>query len=70
MAKGLGKREAKQAVAVMLMQAAGSIVEFWSERDDTEEIDVIEAQEWLAGWLKDLPGNDWDVRLGKHPYAE
>jgi hypothetical protein len=54
----------------MLMQAAGNILEFWDERDGTADIDSIDAQQWLAGWLKDLPGTAWDTRLGKHPYAD
>ena len=39
MSQGLSKTEQKRAVAVMLMQAAGNILEFWSERDDVEDID-------------------------------
>lgn len=70
MAEGLGKRQAKREVALMLMQAAGNILEFWGERDDTEDIDFFDAQEWLAGWLKDLPGSSWDIRLGPHPYSK
>jgi hypothetical protein len=68
MPQGLSKTEQKRAVAVMLMQAAGNILEFWSERDDVEDIDPDLAQQWLAGWLKDLPGTQWDTRLGTHPY--
>lgn len=66
MAIGLGKREQKRAVALMLMQAAGDILEFWSDRDDTEDIDIIDAREWLATWLRGLPGDQWDIRLD-HP---
>lgn len=68
MPQGLSKVEQKRAVALMPMQAAGNILEFWGERDDTEDIDGDAAQQWLAGWLKDLPGTAWDTRLGTHPY--
>ncbi len=68
MAQEPGKAEQKRAVALMLMQAAGNILEFWSERDDTDDIDVTDAQRWMAAWLKDLPGTQWDTRLGRHPY--
>lgn len=70
MTHGYSKIEAKRDVAIMLMQAAGNIIEFWGERDDTADIDVTDAQKWLATWLKDLPGTAWDVRLGPHPYSE
>jgi len=64
------KAEQKRAVAFLLMQQAGNLLESWGEREDTEDIDYGDAQQWLAGWLKDLPGNDWDTRLGPHPYEE
>lgn len=70
MSHGYSKVEAKRDVALMLMQAAGNMLEFWSELDGTEDIDVTDAQKWLAGWLKDLPGTAWDTRLGPHPYAD
>lgn len=66
---GYSKQQAKREVALMLMQAAGNVLEFWSERDDTDDIDVRDAQQWMACWLKDLPGTQWDMRLGPHPYS-
>lgn len=61
----MNKRDQKRAVAVMLMQAAGNVLEFWDEREDTEGISAADAQEWIAGWLKTLPGDSWDTRLGR-----
>lgn len=63
----MGKRETKQAVAWALMNAAGDLVEFWNEKfeafGETPPCDAEEAAEMMAGWLKGLPGSDWDNRL-------
>lgn len=63
----MGKREVKQAVAWELMVAAGDVVEFWTQRFEdrgkTPPCDAKEAAEMIAGWLKTLPGKDWDNRL-------
>jgi len=65
----VGKRETKQAVAAELLDAAGTMVEFWTQRftDRGEEppCDAGEAAEMVAQWLKTLPGEMWDNRLPK-----
>lgn len=64
----MGKREQKQAVASALLQVAGDLVEFWEDRfaalGEEPPCDSEYARECLAGWLKTLPGDDWDTRLG------
>lgn len=65
----MGKREAKQKVAEELLSAAGTMVEFWTQRfEDRGEVppcDASEAAEMVANWLKGLPGEAWDNRLPK-----
>lgn len=60
-------REKKQAVARELLLAAGTLVEFWTEKTaDNEwagEVDAEFARECMARWLGGMPGNDWDIRL-------
>jgi len=59
--------EKRRAVAGELLLAAGTLVEFWTEKTADEEwageIDAEFARKCLAGWLNRLPGNDWDIRL-------
>lgn len=63
---GTGPRMRKQLVAQILIQHAGDLLEHWDEIPNTEDLDIVEAREWIAGWLKNLPGDAWDVRLD-HP---
>lgn len=62
------KREVKQAVAAELINAAGTMIEFWEQRfkDRGEEppCDAEEARKCIALWLHKLPGEEWDSRLG------
>lgn len=59
-----GTAKQKRAVAWMLLHAAGDILEYWGERHDTADIDQADAQRWLNTWLRGLPGDEWDIRLG------
>lgn len=63
----MGERWMKREVAEHLLNAAGSLVEFWSEDADRAEIPADFARECIARWLKDLPGDSWDTRLGECP---
>ncbi|HRH47071.1 MAG TPA: hypothetical protein PKY82_35825 [Pyrinomonadaceae bacterium] len=56
----------KEALAFQVMSAAGNIVEFGTYQDSTELADVNPEiiKEQLAKWMKMLPGNVWDLRLG------
>lgn len=69
MAEGMGPAERKRLVAQILLQQAGDLLEHWDEVPFTEDLDIIEAREWIAGWLKNLPGTAWDTRLD-HPTKE
>lgn len=69
MAEGMGPRERKQLVAQILIQQAGDLLEHWGEIPYTEDLDITEAREWIASWLKTLPGTAWDTRLD-HPTKE
>lgn len=59
--------EKKQAVAQVLLGAAGDLVEFWTEKTEYQEwageISAEFARECIAKWLSRLPGDDWDIRL-------
>jgi len=66
---GMGVQERKRLVAQILIQQAGDLLEHWDDIPYTEDLDIIEAREWIAGWLKNLPGTVWDVRLD-HPAKE
>lgn len=59
--------EKRRVVAGELLVAAGTLVEFWTEKTQGEEwageIDAEFARECLARWLNRLPGNVWDTRL-------
>lgn len=61
------EREKKQAVAWALLSQAGDLVEFWTEKTEHQEwageITPEEAREWIASWLRRLPGTVWDIRL-------
>jgi hypothetical protein len=63
---GTGAAERKRLVAQILIQQAGDLLEHWDEVPYTEDLDLVEAREWIAGWLKNLPGTAWDTRLD-HP---
>ncbi|MEV7681603.1 hypothetical protein AB0O64_24060 [Streptomyces sp. NPDC088341] len=60
----LGVNEKKRRVALVLIQQAGTLVEFWGEMGDPA-VDSEFARACLARWLKDLPGKDWDLRLNE-----
>lgn len=59
----------KRALAAVLLNKAGDIVEFFTELcpELAEEIDAADAAAQLAVWLKNLPGDAWDVRLPDLP---
>ncbi|WP_214665741.1 hypothetical protein, partial [Streptomyces javensis] len=59
----LGVNEKKKRVASALLTQAGNLVEFWSEMGE-QGVDAGFARDCLARWLKDLPGDAWDTRLG------
>lgn len=61
-----GTAAQKRAVAGLLLQAAGNIIEFWNEREESAytDIDPADARRWLNTWLRGLPGDEWDTRLG------
>lgn len=59
----LGVNEKKKLVVRALLAQAGNLVEFWSVLGDDERVDAEFARECLNRWLKDLPGDDWDIRL-------
>lgn len=58
-----GAAEKKHIVARALIHQAGNLVEFWSALGDDDRVDAEYARECLARWLKDLPGDAWDIRL-------
>ncbi|MER0443087.1 hypothetical protein ABR738_00600 [Streptomyces sp. Edi4] len=60
----LGITEKKHIVARALLHQAGNLVEFWSAIGDDDRVDAAFARECLNRWLKDLPGDAWDLRLG------
>ncbi|MEU6684425.1 hypothetical protein [Streptomyces sp. NPDC046832] len=53
--------EQKREVARQLLNAAGTMIEYWDENETG--VPVQEARECVARWLARLPGTDWDVRL-------
>lgn len=62
--------EQKRALARILIQQAGNIVEMWEEskgqgydEEVLRDVNSWDAGVQLAVWLKDLPGDDWDTRL-------
>lgn len=57
------QNQMKQAVAAALIQHAGTLVEFWGQAGNPD-IPVEFARDCIARWLKDLPGDTWDARLG------
>ncbi|WP_333745574.1 hypothetical protein [Streptomyces sp. IBSBF 2950] len=59
----LGANAKKRLVARALLIQAGHLVEFWGEMGDSA-VDAEFARECLARWMRPLPGDDWDVRLG------
>lgn len=64
MAEGMGTQQKKREVALRLLQEAGTLIEFWTEKTGGQtDITADEAREFIAGWLKYLPGEAWDTRL-------
>ncbi|MER5302229.1 hypothetical protein ABT039_22600 [Streptomyces lasiicapitis] len=59
----LGVKDKKHLVVRALLAQAGNLVEFWSVLGRDDEVDAEFARECLARWLRDLPGEEWDVRL-------
>lgn len=59
----MGEAWKKRDVAEQLIRAAGDLIENW----DDEDISVMCAREYIAGWLRRLPGHAWDDRLGLRP---
>lgn len=58
-------RDQKRRLALALLNQAGDLVEFFTDKcpDLADEITSAEAAEQLGRWLKHLPGDDWDTRL-------
>ena len=59
----LGTNEMKRRVARALLLQAGNLVEFWGEMGDSA-VDAEFARKCLARWMRPLPGDEWDFRLG------
>jgi hypothetical protein len=60
----------RRQVAERLLQEAGTLLEFWTEKTegtDAEGIPHEFAQMVIAKWLARLPGDAWDTRLGEYP---
>lgn len=58
----------RREVAARLLIEAGTLVEFWTEKTehtDAEGIPTDFARDCLNTWLKRLPGDAWDTRLGE-----
>jgi preprotein translocase subunit Sec61beta len=53
--------EQKREVVRHLLNAAGTMIEYWDEKETG--IAVQDARACVAKWLARLPGTDWDVRL-------
>lgn len=63
-------RKQKEAVAGILIENAGMLVEFWTERvkhslfaDDLAEVDARQAADLIGKWLVRLPGTTWHQAL-------
>lgn len=68
------KAEEKRTLALMLLQQAGDLAEFFSEKVEVHapdgglaQVSAEDAAWQLSRWLRHLPGPDWDTRL---PYPE
>lgn len=61
--------EIKAEVARMLIIHAGDLVEFWGDRfasvGEEPPCTAAEAAELIGRWLRRLPGDYWDTRLGE-----
>lgn len=61
-------REQKSALAFLAMSRVADIIEFWHEivndYPELRDVDPREAKEVLASWMRKLPGDAWDTRLG------
>lgn len=57
----------KRALAMVLIQKAGDLVEYWTEiardNDELADVSVQDAARVLSRWLAALPGDGWDKRL-------
>jgi hypothetical protein len=60
---GMGTAWKKREVAERLIRAAAELVAGWDDGDIPQD----EARDYIAGWLKNLPGRAWDSRLGPEP---
>lgn len=58
-------RSEKAALAAMLIDAAGTLVEFWGESrpDELADVSADEAAVEFARWLRKLPGDAWHMSL-------
>lgn len=63
----MNSRETKRAVAKELILTAGHMIENWEDifagRGEVPPCTAEEAREMVSGWLFDLPGSFWDIRL-------
>lgn len=64
MPHGPSTNEKKRIVAEMLIRRAGDMVEFWNAEETN--ISADEVRDMMDTWLKNLPGDFWDIRLN-HP---
>lgn len=63
----MSETQMRREVAAQLLNAAGTLVEFWTEKTqdtDAEGIPADFARKCLNRWLSRLPGEAWDTRLG------
>lgn len=64
----MAPHETKRDVAAALIYAAGNLLENWEESYTDFNSDppctVEEARKIMTPWLRKLPGNAWDTRLG------
>jgi len=61
-------REQKQQIAAVLLDCAGTRIEFWDEIcENSGETDLVGmgeiASELFGKWLDKLPGDNWDMRI-------
>lgn len=63
-------RKEKQALASLVIEHVGTLVEFWGEKIETapdsahlKTIPLDEASQQIANWLGYLPSECWDDRL-------
>ena len=63
-------REQTRAVAAILIDEAGTLVEFWSEKvhnspqfQELADVGADQAAELIGRWLRRLPGDHWNNAL-------